>query len=513
VLMEHTKKGGRVEMRRLVVSTVVVGAALLWLAGAVLTTLRAEARGPLAIHNGDLLDVSRLQGLRVVSAMGGEVRVLLPNGVLVRRRGARTQQIVYLPHARFRQRLDAAAAHDLPADQDAVEPRAHLAVLGLPGGRIFYASTVRILPHHRAIGGRIDQTPGRDVLEIVNRRGAYLVRLQHGVAPTLNGRPLRGPLRAGMHVATLAVPDPREQDFYLADTVRVLPTPVSAHIGGLITSIAAATNTITLYNKAKDIHYTLEMTPKTKMTLNKWTSGYSDLSIGDHLTVSGVLDPAHAYAGSTAVIARIIRVGSPSFGGYIAAIAPAPHGTVVLTVRAHRGHTLRITAPGAAAVVYGAQPARVLDLLVGEKIGTRGTRTDKFALTASFIHVYPRQRTVGGAVAGLLPGSYRVVSGSDNTQYIIHTTSRTVYTLNGRPTAASGIVAGTHIRVRGYDALHNTEKHIPVIIATHVTVVPRHHTTTRRTTKRVSHPVATPAPTAHAANLSPVSGERRPRVA
>lgn len=509
-------------MRRMLVSIVVVGAVLLSIGGAVLSTLRAEARGPLAVQSGDLLDAGSVVGLHVLVSAGGEVRTLLPNGAVVSTRHGRAQEITYVKGARFFQRLD--ARHDIPVGRSAVEPHAHLTALGLRSAPRFYAYKVRISPHRRAIGGRIDHTIGRDVLEISNRRGAFFVRLRAATVVRTRHQPFRGTLTVGMHVATLAVPDPADPvggELYLAATVDVLPTPVTARAGGIITAIDAACNFITIYNKAQDRRYTLEVTRTTKITLNKWASGYGDMILGDHVTVSGVLDQLHSAIGPNPILARRIRIGSPSFSGVISAIAPAPAppGSLTLTVRARRGHMLRITAPGKATVVYGQLPARVLDLLVGEKIAVHGLRTDKFALTASLIRVYPRQRTVGGVVAHVIAGGFRIVNPTDNAVFIIHTMTITKYSLGSHTAPASGIAAGTHIRVRGYDALHNDQKPIPVIIASHISIIVHkatHHTRRRKPTKptSVSTPTPTPKPTTTAATLR-IRAERqaRPRLA
>jgi hypothetical protein len=135
---------------------------------------------------------------------------------------------------------------------------------------------------------------------------------------------------------------------------------------------------------------------------------------------------------------------------------------------------LSIAAPGQTLVysVVGGiqQDGRVPDLFVGEHIAVKGTRTGKFTMSASAIHVYPRQHTVGGTVESMLPGAFRI-SGSDGKQYSIRVNGKTGYTLNGKPSLVRAIRLGSHIRVRGYDALQSSERGVYTIIAAHVRII------------------------------------------
>lgn len=496
-------------MREQRISTFLVGSLLFMItaalvAGGVLTTQRSESSGLLAVSGADLLNMGSLAQLRVsLVSSGGTVLRLLPDGALVLTRQGRVEKIIFASGTVFRYR-------GITVTQAAIERGAHLTVLGLRGSDGFGAVKVYISPHHHAIGGRIEARggriiPGKDILvTIIDRHdNTQVVRLLPGTTITLNKRPVRGELHADTHVVALAVPAPQEPGIFLADSVRVVLAPTPIRLGGFVKSVAPARNIIIIFNRTLNQTDTIEVAPGlTKITLSKWDSGYADMQPGDHLTVSGTTDPTHTYVGPNPIKAKRIRVGSPSFGGVVIGVGPAPGGAVTLAVRAHHNHILRIDAPGRAAVLYGAQPAHVLDIAVGQKIAVRGVRLGKFEMEAGSIRIYPRSRTVGGAVASILPGAYRIVSSTDGSQVIVHVTPYTSFTLNGRPATRASVKMGLHIRVYGYDALHSAQKNIPTLIARHVSVIVHQHRVRvkahrikTRKTKRTKHAAAhAPAP-------------------
>ena len=470
-------------MRRFLAATVVAGGLCVVLAYAILTTLRAEATGPLGVSGANLLDIGSLQLRLALVSAGGTVATILPDGVIVQDRKQHLLHIYFGPHAIFDE-------HGTAVDRAAIEVGSHITALGLRGSNGFSAYKVHISPHHHAIGGLIVQKLGGNLYTVVNHHAIMsLVRVLPSAAITLRGRPTHIQLRPNVHIVAFAVRDPQQTGLYLADAVHVLQPRQTFRGGGLITRVDPGRNIITIYNKTLNLQYTIEVTPATKIKLSKWAAGYGDMRLGDHLTVSGVTDPVNSAIGPNPIVAKVIRISPLNFGGVITAIQPAPLGGRVLTVRARRGHMLQIDAPGRAAVAYGtpAQPAHVLDLLVGERISARGSRVGKFELVATSIHVYPRQRTVGGTVAAILPGLYRITNPADGSQFIIRLTPRTIYTLNGKAATAAAVAVGTHIRVHGYDALHENQKSIPTLVATHVNVtVHRAHPPSHRTTKRKS---------------------------
>jgi hypothetical protein len=254
---------------------------------------------------------------------------------------------------------------------------------------------------------------------------------------------------------------------------------------------------LTLFSRSTKAHYTIEIVPTTKITLAQFASSLADMAVGDHLTATGKLDVVNVGIGPNPIIAKTIKISSPSFGGVITGITPASAGGVALTVKARHGHLLRIDAPGQIlvySVIGGSQQnGRVLDLFVGEHISAKGSRAGKFELLASAIHVYPHQHTVGGTVASVLPGVYRIVA-SDGKQYIIHTNAKTSYTLNGKLATRAVVLRGRHIRVRGYDALLSAERGFPTIIAAHVSVTV--HVTKPKVKTPTAKKQATPGTTA-----------------
>jgi len=324
-------------------------------------------------------------------------------------------------------------------------------------------------------------------------------------------------LRLGQHVQVLAVhnPAPQQQDTYLADVIHVVRRRVSIHVGGLIRSIDPRSNTVTIYARLPNQTYSVGVLRSTLTSLSRWPASYADMFPGDHLTVSGYVDSAditRTGGGSAHIVARRIRIGSPSFAGVIVGLAAQLDGSVVLDVRqrGRRAHLLRIVAPGRASVAYATNPARVLDLLVGERISTRGKRIDKFVLLASSIHVYPHIHTVGGTVTSIIPGAYRIVSATNGGAYIVRTTGRTVYTTDRgqRGGVHPDIAVGMRLRVSGYDALHNDQRSIPRLIATHITVLAHHHSgrPLSKTRAVAVAPLAVPAKPAQSGGVAPTIG-------
>ena len=158
----------------------------------------------------------------------------------------------------------------------------------------------------------------------------------------------------------------------------------------------------------------------------------------------------------------------------ISTITPGSSGSVTLTVATRVGHRLTISVPGRTlvySVIAGTQEnGHVPDLFVGEHIATKGARTGKFTLSATSIHIYPRQHTVGGTVASVTLVSYRML-GTDGKQYIVRINAKTAYTLNGKKSSGAAVRRGVHIRVRGYDALESAQRGLPTIIAAHVSII------------------------------------------
>jgi len=456
-------------MRRLLLVTLAIGALFLILGGSALQTLRLGNQAALGASSSDLLDSGTLAilNLRQVS-VGGSVIKVLAHGVLVQDKHRRLIRVTFPPRARFFER-------GALVSQAAVEVRSHLTMLALPSGSGYAAYKVLISPHRVAIGGTILSDQG--LLTIAGRRGKggkaaqiWAVRLLPGAQLTVDGQPLRTPLRNHMTVVALAYPDPAIPGVYLADKLKLVKPPSSQRVGGIITRIDRAANLIALRSSGHQV--LVEVQPgQTKITLNVFPSGYDDMQLGDHITVVGPPDPAR---GPDTVRAKIIRISSPSFGGVITAIVLAPANAVTLTVRGHHGHMLRIDAPGQTRVFTKVgsqeQTARVLDLQVGEHVSAHGKRVGKFELLADAVHVYPHQRTLGGTVASILPGRIRIVAG-DGTQYIVHITPKTGYSLNGKPSLLAAVKVKMHIRARGYDALRSDQPRIVTIIASHVSII------------------------------------------
>ena len=482
-------------MRRLLLVTLAIGALFLILGGSALQTLRLGNQAALGASSSDLLDSGTLAilNLRQVS-VGGSVIKVLAHGVLVQDKHRRLIRVTFPPRARFFER-------GALVSQAAVEVRSHLTMLALPSGAGYAAYKVLISPYRVAIGGTILSNQG--LLTIAGRRGKggkgaqiWAVRLLKGAQLTVDGQPLRTPLRDHMTVVALAYPDPAIPGVYLADKLRLVKPPTSQRVGGIITRIDRAANLIALRSSGHQV--LVEVQPGlTKITLNVFPSGYDDMQLGDHITVVGPPDPAR---GPTTVRAKIIRISSPSFGGVITAIAPAPVNAVTLTVRGHHGHVLRIDAPGQTRVYTKVgsqeQTARVLDLQLGEHISVHGKRVGKFELLADAVHVYPHQRTIGGMVASILPGRIRIVAG-DGTQYIVHITPKTGYSLNGKPSLLAAVKVKMHIRARGYDALRSDQPRIVTIIASHVSII-IHVPHKAKPKVKVKGAVPTPTPAPHA---------------
>jgi hypothetical protein len=482
-------------MRRFVILTLLVGMLLLYLGAAVVNTQRLEGGGPLGVSGADLLDQGTLARLRLVEvSSGGVVTGLLGHGVLVHNRQGRALQIRFAHGAQFVERGQSVTAA-------ALEIGAHLRAQALhPGGTTYIAYKVLISPHHHAVGGRIVSSGG--VLEILDRHNRIsLVQVLPGAAISLDGRPYRATLAVQTHVLALAYrdPDPLFQGIYLADAVHVLPAIKSQRYGGVIRRIDPVRSLVQIYSKTQNRIDTVEIKPTTQVTLSSFSSGIADMRVGDHLTVVGTPDAAGAELGPNPVIARIVRISSPNFGGVITAIGAAP-GMVVLTVRGHHGRLLRIDAP-TGTLIYaqstaGQQTGSVADLFVGEHIAAKGKRLGKFELQAGSIHVYPHQHTIGGTVAAITAGRL-LLRASDGTVYIVHTSSGTVYYLNGKLAGPSAVRIGVHVKVRGTDALRSDQRGTLTMLASRISVTVHVHTTrpsSRKTTKP-SKTAGTPTPT------------------
>ena len=468
-------------MRQFALYTLAVTMILGFVLRSVILTLHIEGGG---VSGSDLLDQGTLKllNLQQVSIGGTVTKINLAQGeVFVHNRQDQVLRVLFAPGASFLE-------NGAPVTADQITIGSHLNMQARHPGSQYIAYKIRISPHHRALGGVV--FGNNRVLTIVDHQNQiWLVRLQpHAAITTDDGSQFHPPFELHTHLVAYAYPDPTLPGIYLAAKVLVLRAHSTQRFGGIISTIrpsqGGARQLIVLYSRLDHQQFTVEVTSHTTILLSRFAASVADMRPGDHLTVTGKPDSSSSAPGPHAVIARLIRINSPAFGGVIAAISVDRKGGVVLTVRAHHGHLLRIDA-GAQTLVYtngagGNQSAHVLDLLVGEHIAARGTRAGKFELAATAIHVYPHQHTVGGAVASILPGRIRIMA-ANHIQYIIHTTSSTSYTLNGKKTAATSVLVGRHIRVRGYDSLHSDMRSIETIIASHVSVIIHvHHVVHRK---------------------------------
>ncbi len=488
-------------MRRFLAFTFVSGLILSFLAASVLQTLRLDGRGLGGVSGADLLDQGSIGRLRLqLTTVGGTVLRLTPH-MLLRDHGGAVFQVDFASGVTYllltQDRLG--VEHRTRVSKAAIERGAHLRLSALRSGNGYIAYyNVLITPHYHALGGLLVSNQG--VLTIVDHHGmSYLVQLAPDAAVTLNKLPYDGPVSTRQHVVALAYPDPQVSGLYLAGRLNIIRTSSSKRVGGIVKSIDPVRNLIVIYTKTENRDYTIEVTKLTKITLSSFAAGYADMRIGDHLTVTGKIDTANPGIGPNPLLAKIIRISSPNWGGSIATITPATAGAVVLMVHGRHGHMLRIDAPGKTEVytqsIDGRQTGNVLDLFVGDHISAKGTRVGKFEITAQSIHVYPHTRLVGGAVVSVLPGRYRLLA-SNGTQYIIHTTIHTVYLESSKPTIPAAVKVGIHIRVRGYDALHSDQKRIETLVATRVIVIVHHpavhHTAKKKTTPKSPTPTPTP---------------------
>ena len=497
-------------MTRFLIGTCLMGALLAFLATSALKTLHLSGQG-LGASSADLFNLDTLQALNLQKVtVGGKVITVSSKRVLVSRRG-RVVPIVFAPRATFSERGQ-------PVSQAAIEVGVHLTAQSLATDYGYAAYRVKISPHRYAIGGRIESNDG-NVLELVGNNATRLgvafttVRIPSGLVVTLasmHGPPAPLPLQLqtrvaglGYHDPSLQALDPNLRSVFIADSLHVVKPPKTHHFGGLISRIDAARGLVAIYDKVAGQTETVEVTAQTKVTLGPYAASYADMALGDHVTVIGILDSRRPAPGPNPILAKYLRISSPTFGGVISALGPASKGGVVLTVRGRHGHILRIDAP-ARALVYTTiagtqQTAHVQDLVAGEHISAKGTRLGKFELSATAIHVYPHTRTLGGAVQSVLPGKYRVLA-SDGSQFIARTSIHTKYFLNGVAATAAIVKRNVHIRAYGYVALRSDQGHMVTLIVSRISVTIHKHTVHKAGKSKKStatpHPTPTPKPPA-----------------
>jgi hypothetical protein len=444
------------------------GLILLYLTGSVFQVRGLQGKGPLQVSAATFLDTGTIQQLGLqLTSVGGKVIQVAHQKIVVLTKSNRRLQVEYGAKT-----IILEGSTKVPPST--IDVGAHIATQALPLGSTYLAvKTIHLTPHYRSIGGQILSTHG--VLTLQSRHnGIALVRLLPGATISLDGSriPFRFPLSAHMQVVARAYPDPFEAGVYRTTEVRVLATTVQTRVGGLITAIDTKNKTLKVFSRTLKATYTIEILSSTKISLSKYTATIDDMSVGDHVTVTGKLDVLHLDLGPNPLLAKIIRIGSPSFGGTIIDVAASTAGGVRLTLKA-RHHVLTIDAPTSTlvyALVAGTQQtAHVLNLAVGEHIAVKGTRVGKFEMIASSIHVYPHQHTVGGVAAIVQPGQVRMTTSTDS-QYIVQLTSQTTYSLNGQKIPTYTLRAGLHIRVRGYDSLADAPHSTPTLIAAHVSV-------------------------------------------
>jgi len=483
-------------MRRFILLTAITFVVLSFLGFSVLRTLHAQGEGQITVGAGDLLDSSPMAqlGLQLVS-VGGKVTQVSPNSATVRDKYGHDHRILFAQNVTYLE-----GTTHVPAS--AIEIGAHISTqaVDLHSGAYGAFKAVHIMPHVMDIGGEI--TGIHDGLTITDRHGAAsFVQILPHASITMQGQPLRAPLALHMRVLARAYSNPMVLGVFLSANIRVLGVPSTTRVGGIVASIDGQRNLVSLYSKATNVTYRVEMLPSTKILLAAYPAGVPDLVLGDHVTVTGKPDVVNAATGPKPLQAKILRISSPTFGGTITGITKAASGSMMLAVHTRLGQVLQILAPGRVLVysVIGGiqQNGRIFDLFVGEHIATKGLRTGKYAQTAAAIHVYPRLHTVGGTAASVLPGVYRML-GADGRQYIIHTTASTTYTLNGKLAAATAIKPGQHLRVRGFDALLSQERGFPTMIASHISIIV---STSRAKTKPVVKPKHTAHPQAPAARV------------
>ncbi len=272
---------------------------------------------------------------------------------------------------------------------------------------------------------------------------------------------------------------------------------VTLRVGGLVRLVDPVHKVFVIFSSTKARRFTIDVSPSTRMTLGRWPAGFTDVQVGDHLTVAG---DAASPSSPDVIVARTIRIGSPTFAGQVVAVTPGAGGAVVLSVLASHRHVLTVIVAPTATVLYGPDKGVIGNLVIGERVVAHGVRQNKYWLAATSVRVYLRQHTIGGTVtaATATPSLvYTLLSPNGGGQHAIRTTARTVYSMGGHIVAAALVRVGTHIRARGYDlprGQNGQGNTIPTLIATHVTIlIQRHHT--RHTTKHARRPA--PRPVTH----------------
>jgi hypothetical protein len=256
-------------------------------------------------------------------------------------------------------------------------------------------------------------------------------------------------------------------------------------VGGSIVRVDAARNVVTISSGGAHTLYSLEVGRSTAITVGGYPAGYADMRPGDHLLALGTADPARPAGLPNPVLARTIRISSTSFGGTITAIARPGPGATLLTVRGNRGHVLHIAAT-ARTLVYMTvldtrETGQARDLLVSEHIHASGTRTGKFELSASAVHVYPHSHTIGGSIVAVLPTGYRITT-QDGHVSLVRTTARTRYAVNGKAATAATMRVGVHVHARGYYALHSEQPGVPTLLASYVGATVHHPSPAKKAT-------------------------------
>ena len=273
-------------------------------------------------------------------------------------------------------------------------------------------------------------------------------------------------------------------------------------VGGLVRTVDPVHKAFVIFSSTKARRFTIDVAPSTLMTLGRWPAGFTDVQVGDHLTVSG---DAASPSATDVIVARTIRVGSPHFGGRVVAIAPGAGGAVVLSVLASHRHVLTITVAPTTTVLYGSDKGVIGNLTIGERVVAHGVRQNKYLLAATSVRIYLHQHTIGGTITAATAGPslvYTLLSPNGGGQHTVRTTARTVYSMGGHTVAATLVRVGTHIRARGYDlprGQNGPGNNIPTLIATHVTILIQHH---RTHTKR-----HTPPPIHHAPPVKHIIGQ------
>ncbi len=188
---------------------------------------------------------------------------------------------------------------------------------------------------------------------------------------------------------------------------------------------------------------TINVSSGTVITMQGKTETFSDVMVGEQVTVKGVWDKTNKNVAAETVIIKAAKTG------WITGTITGINGTTISVLS--KGVTYSVDASNAKTIRRFNAPMKVSDMQIGDVLQVRGVIPTSTSITATTIRDLSLQARHGqfdGTVQSVSGSSFVLQSNHRGSQ-TINTNSSTIYKHKGAIVSFASVTAGSNVRVFG----------------------------------------------------------------